>query len=1220
VLCYGYLVYGRVVMERKGSRFGSEDACGAQVNGSNVPVTDALPVRSIVETIPCPALCLSTTGHVLELNPDAEALLGLDRDDAIGKGHISEFLPRKTCKDFYEVLTGVLTGRQAKGYRNLIKRSDGTERVLIWNMNRLVSEDDNAIGVLAIGQDITDTEQRERLTRVKRNLAVQLAGTDDLSEGLRLCVKAAIEISGMDCGAIYLMRRETGVRELAYYEGLTSESARELSRYDSSSARTMSVIKGEASYIEGREIDNLLDIQPPHENLRAIAGLPVLCEGEVVGSLYIASHSLGHISEWAKTALENIAAQIGNTIVRLQSREALRHSEAWLESILESSPAAILVIDMQGSILRCNQATVDIRGLTSMEEMVGKSVFDFVSPEDVQRAREGLVRTLEIGSIDSVEYMLMDREGCRFPVVLSTSVIKDTFGNPAGVVTVIQDITERKAAEAKIRESELRFRSLIKETTDAVFCYEYDPPIPTELAREEQITALYNGVLAECNEVCAKSYGASRSEDVIGRSLTELFGTVDGSLNELFRALLDGGYRIVDGLGVEKLPDGGERCYLNNGHAVIEDGGIVRIWGTFRDVTDHRRAQNALRETTARLQSTLDSSPDAIIVAGVDSTIIECNQATVDMHGFSDKQDIIGKNMIDLVAPADREGIVKNIEVILCEGVVRNLEYSLLRKDGHQFPAELSAGVIRNESGGAIGYVGIEKDITERKQAESALRESEEKYRKLIDDSLLGVTLLQEGRCVFANRAAVRILGYSVEELTSFSLEELAGIIHPDDRSAVIEKMTSRLSGEDHPEGLEYRIKRKDGTVRWIQVTTSVKNANDDFVIQTYSIDITDRKRAEEELRVSEEKFRRMFELYPYSSVYCDLAGNIILCNRQFSITHAIKGAPKEVIGRNVAEFFAEEERGRLLDEIRRKTKENRNTGPTECTMLREDGTTFPAMADSTLVRDHDGRPVGLVAIAQDITERKESERALMEHQERLKSLASKLALAEERERRRLASYVHDELGQRLAMTKLQLKSSLQSLSAENPAPGIDGVFAGIDELIDCIHSLTFELSSPLLYEIGLTAAIESWLDSEIQKKHGIKCRVRTDAELGDLDPDLAVVLFRNTRELVTNAVKHSQANNIHVELRKPDESIRVVVADDGIGLTSDRIKSAPDETGGFGLFSIREQIEYMGGTLEIDSAPHEGTRIIMTVPLVDHGNGDTAPARERGCVEGRID
>ena len=802
-------------MERKGSRFGSEDACGAQVNGGNVPVTDALPVCSIVETIPCPALCLSTTGHVLELNPDAEAVLGLDRDNAIGKCYISEFLPKKTCEDFQEVLTGVLTGRQAKGYRNLIKRSDGTERVLIWNMNRLVSEDDNAISVLAIGQDITDTEQRERLTRVTRNLAVQLAGTDDLAEGLRLCVEAAIEISGMDCGAIYLIRRKTGVRELAYYKGLTSEFARKLSHYDSRSARTMSVMKGKASYIEGREIHDLPDIQAPRESLHAIAVLPVLCEGEVAGSLYIASHSIGHIPEWAKTALENIAAQIGNTIVRLQSREALRNSEAWLESILESSPAAILVIDPQGSILRCNQATVNIRELTSTKEMVGKSVFDFVSPEDIQRAREGLVRTLEIGSIDSVEYMLMDREGYRFPVVLSTSVIKDTFGNPTGVVIVVQDITERKLTESALRESE--------------------------------------------------------------------------------------------------------------------------------------------------------------------------------------------------------------------------------------------------------------------------------------------------------------------------------------------------------------------------------------------------------------EKFRRMFELSPYASVYTDIEGNIILCNGQFTIMHATKDGPEHVAGRNVSEFIAKEERPRLFRSIKNKIEKDGAVDPIEYTMLREDGTRFPATAYSTLVKDHNGKPVGLVAIAQDITDRKESERALLEHQKRLKSLASKLALAEEQERRRLAAYVHDELGQRLAMMKLHLKSSFQSLPAGSCDSGINDVFRGIDELIDHVHSLTFELSSPLLYEIGLTAAIESWLDSEIQKKHGIRCRLITDAELGDLEPDLAVVLFRNTRELVTNAVKHSQADSIHVELRKPDGSIRVVVADDGIGLTSDRIKSAPDETGGFGLFSIREQIEYMGGTLEINSAPHQGTRIIMTVPLVDHSNSDTAPANERG-------
>ena len=155
--------------------------------------------------------------------------------------------------------------------------------------------------------------------------------------------------------------------------------------------------------------------------------------------------------------------------------------------------------------------------------------------------------------------------------------------------------TEWVQVEETLRESELRFRSLIEQTTDAVFCYEFDPPIPTDLPIEEQVRRMYSSVLVECNDVCARSYGATRGEEVVGKKLTELFGTSPGSLDGLFTAVVQGGYRIVNGEGVEVLEDGTKRYFLNNGHGVVENGKLVRMWGTYRDITERKRAEETLR-------------------------------------------------------------------------------------------------------------------------------------------------------------------------------------------------------------------------------------------------------------------------------------------------------------------------------------------------------------------------------------------------------------------------------------------------------------------------------------------------------------------------------------------------------------------------------------------------------------------------------------------------
>ena len=156
--------------------------------------------------------------------------------------------------------------------------------------------------------------------------------------------------------------------------------------------------------------------------------------------------------------------------------------------------------------------------------------------------------------------------------------LKNVLKNPKeelkGIINLLEKKVEAeykkfKESETKLKKTEQRFRSLIEQTTDAVFCYEYNPSIPISLPLDEQVKRLYDGVLVDCNLICARAYGADRVEDVIGRKLTDLFGTVPKSLNKLFRDMIEGGYHIVDGVGIEKLPNGEERYFLNNGHSVI---------------------------------------------------------------------------------------------------------------------------------------------------------------------------------------------------------------------------------------------------------------------------------------------------------------------------------------------------------------------------------------------------------------------------------------------------------------------------------------------------------------------------------------------------------------------------------------------------------------------------------------------------------------------------
>jgi signal transduction histidine kinase len=238
-----------------------------------------------------------------------------------------------------------------------------------------------------------------------------------------------------------------------------------------------------------------------------------------------------------------------------------------------------------------------------------------------------------------------------------------------------------------------------------------------------------------------------------------------------------------------------------------------------------------------------------------------------------------------------------------------------------------------------------------------------------------------------------------------------------------------------------------------------------------------------------------------------------------------------------------------------------------------------------------------------EIQQRKLVEKSLAKYQEDLRTLASQLSLAEERERRRLALYLHDQIGHTLALTNIKIGEIMEvspTTSKEEVQPRLQAVRSLLEEAIRDTQSLTFKISPPILYEFGLAAALE-WLTEQFAAKHDIQAIFETDHKPLLIDKDLEILLFQAVNELLFNAFKHSQAQQVNVSLWSENGFIKVGVDDDGRGFAtgsgSDRL-----ETGGFGLFSIRERLQPYHGRLEIKSKPGEGTLITMAVPLSRKG------------------
>ena len=236
-----------------------------------------------------------------------------------------------------------------------------------------------------------------------------------------------------------------------------------------------------------------------------------------------------------------------------------------------------------------------------------------------------------------------------------------------------------------------------------------------------------------------------------------------------------------------------------------------------------------------------------------------------------------------------------------------------------------------------------------------------------------------------------------------------------------------------------------------------------------------------------------------------------------------------------------------------------------------------------------------------EINERKKAERKLLIYQKQLRSLASELSLAEERLRRRIATDIHDHVGQNLAISKIKVESLAQSAPSPETARALDEIRDLIAQTIESTRSLTFELSPPVLYDLGFEAAVE-WLVRQTRRQYGLSTEFEDDGQTKSLDNNVRVLLFQAVREVLLNVVKHARAGNVMVSIRKVGNEIRVSVEDDGVGFDVSKALSQDYKTSGFGLFSIRERLDHIGGYVDINSEFDRGTQVTLVAPI-NHSN-----------------
>jgi len=354
--------------------------------------------------------------------------------------------------------------------------------------------------------------------------------------------------------------------------------------------------------------------------------------------------------------------------------------------------------------------------------------------------------------------------------------------------------------------------------------------------------------------------------------------------------------------------------------------------------------------------------------------------------------------------------------------------------------------------------------------------------------------------------------------------------------------------------------------------------------------DITERKRTEEALRESEERYKNLFQnnyavmliIDPDNAAILDV--NPAACVYYgWSREELLKKKIDEINTLTTEEVYAEmqlartEKRNHFIFKHRRADGSIRDVDVYSGPLV---------MAGKDL----------LYSIVHDITERRKAEEALRKSESDLRALVLELSRVEESERQRLALFLHDEIGQSLALLRMKLGEYAGGLELKSGKHDIGQICDVLEKAIDQTHALTFELSPPILHQLGLEAAIE-WAGEKISQDQGIDFIFNDDGRMKPLDVDLKAFLFRCVRELMMNIVKHAKARRMTVSLTMKQNQVCAVVEDNGIGFDTSLLERQA-EIVGFGLFSIRERLAAVDGTFELRSEAGRGTRVALSIPV----------------------
>jgi len=1185
-------------------------------------------------------------------------ILGYKEDEIIGKNWFENFLPEKNREYVRQVFSALISGRTdefAKYAENLVICKDGTERLIAWRNSVLKDDHGNIVATLDVGEDITErrrikSELKEALvnSQISRNeTAALLEGARSIleiksfKESARTVFDICTNLIGATSGYVGLLTEDGTENEVLFLESgglpctVDPELPMPIRRLRETSYKT-----GKVVYENDFQSSKWVEFLPGgHVELKNVMFAPLNVDGKTVGLLGMANKPSDFTDNDARLAGafgDLVAIALKNSY----AMESLEKNERELKKLLDEKTERVKKLNCLYNLSKIvEKPDITIDELIEQAVTIIPPAWQYpeitcarIVVDDKQFVTQSFVETTwkmtsdlivqgkKAGAIE-VFYKEEKPEEFEGPFLKEERDLLDTLTERLG------EVIERKRIEDALEKSEEKYRSLTENLNIGIY----------RSAPGSQ------GKYLEVNPAMIRMFGYESRDEFLKIFPSEIYVN-PADRSKFSTELLEKGHLKNRELRMKKKD--GTPLICSTTVSVIRDkeGNVLYFDGIVEDITVQKEFENQLYESEEKFRTISNAAIDAIIMIDNDGKITFWNPAAEKIFGYT-AEEIYGKELHKFIVPSRYyKDYKKAFEEFSQSGkgkaIGKTLELEGVRRNGTEFPVELSVSAVK--AGDKWGAVGILRDISERKEAEKALRESEERYKTLFTQAAEGILIadIETKKFLYANSAICEMLGYETDELIGMTLSD----IHPKESlDHVMSEFEAQARGEKKL-APGFPCLKKEGTIIYVNVSTTKVIINGKECNIGFYTDITEKKRNEEEIAIERAYFKQLFEGSQEAIVLCKNDGVVRDVNEEFTRMFGYKH--DEAVGKTIDELVVPDnymEEGKKLTNVTAQGSSHK----IETIRKRKDGSTLHVSILGTPIIVGDEQ-VGVYAIYRDITERKRAEEKVREKNKELENTLQKLRSTQEvivqkeklisigtlvggvaHEINNPAGYIKSNLNsilkystkfkelfdyiiekenestvirQKIEEKKIPMLLDFTKEAAEDSLEGIERISQIVRDMQGFARAEEFSMEFR-----DINKGIESTVNVLWNE---LKYKTEVVKELGKI-PEVKCSL-QQINQAVMNILFNSvqaieEKGTIWIRTFAKEKSVYIEIEDTGMGIPKKNLNKVTEaffttklatKNPGLGLTTAQKIVMEHGGSLHIESEEGKGTKVTISLPV----------------------